>query len=460
MRNFLCCLIFVHLCLTKLRNAELQGIINRYTSPDETSKPVLPLSLHFCGNPDLRDSGTAALAAAIRTVLTDERYSSSDVILDTLDLSACDVGDAGAEALAMALESSPGMCIRHLDLSNNKISDVGAAAIAHALLSSGAAGVALESLDLSGNKDIRDQSASAIAGAVGKGLISCISLRSCHILADGAAAFGKALNDISMSKSAPASLHIDLSGNPLGVLRGKTSKGSKYSASAIKSKATATTSAYVNMIRKGIKSGLKEYGVGVPGSTAESDDDEEARDGIGDEFGGDGDLDPKKARCGIKAFANAILDDEDNNSESVYPSRSVPFHCKLGLRRCFLDHSAADSLAAVLVHSQEEMGIKLAIDIALNPVLEEDMTAAIQGDESQDMVLRDMSERYHDALEALRASRERAAEAAKAAAARMEAQADYEAQWDAPDLGDESWDEEEEEWDSDADYEQDGEYDY
>ena len=439
--------------------AQLQGIINRYTSPDEKSRPIIPLSLHFCGNPDLGDSGAAALAAAIRTVITDETYS-NDVILDTLDLSACDVGDAGAEALALALESSPSMCIRHLDLSNNKISDTGAAAIAHALLSSGADGVALESLDLSGNKDIRDQSASAIAGAVGKGLISCITLRSCHILADGAAAFGKAIKDLALSEAAPTSLHIDLSGNPLGVLRGKTSKGSKYSASAIKSKATATTSAYMNMIRKGIKSGLKEYGVGVPGGTAESDDDEEARDAVGDEFGGDGDLDPKKARCGVKAFANAILDDEDNDSESVYPSRSVPFHCQLGLRRCFLDHSAADSLAAVLVHSQEEMGVKLAIDIALNPVLEEDMTAAIQGDESQEMVLRDMSERYHHALEALRESRERAAEAAKAAAARIEAQAEYEAQWDAPDLGDELWDEEEDEWDSDADYEQDGNYDY
>lgn len=446
------------LWLTRIAPAELQGIINRYTSPAEKLKPVTPLSLHFCGNPDLGDSGTAALAAAIRTVITDEN-TSSDVILDTLDLSACEVGDAGAEALAIALESTPGMCIRHLDLSNNKISDVGAAAIAHALLSSGADGVVLESLDLSGNKDIRDQSAIVLAAAIGKGLLSCITLRSCHVLADGAAAFGKALNDLAMSKSNPPSLHIDLSGNPLGVLRGKTSKDGKYSASAIKSKATATTSAYMNMIRKGIKSGLKK-GVGLPGSTGESDDDEEARDGIGDEFGAEGDLDPKNARCGIKAFANAILDDDSIDSENAYPTRSVPFHCKLGLRRCFLDHSAADSLAAVLVHSQEEMGIKLAIDIGLNPVLEEDMTDAIQGDESQDILLRDMSERYHEALEALRAARERAAEAASAAAARIEAQAEYEAQWDAPDLGDELWDEEEEEWDSDADYEQDGEYDY
>ena len=395
----------------------------------------------------------------------DENSSSSggggDIILDTLDLSACDVGDAGAEALAIALESSPGMCIRHLDLSNNKISDVGASAIAQALLSCGADGVTLESLDLSGNKDIRDQSAIALAEAVGNGFLSCIRLRSCHILADGAAAFGKALNHLAMSKTtSPQNLHIDLSGNPLGILRGKTSKGGKYSASAIKSKATATTSAYMNMIRKGIKSGLKEYGVGIPGSTGESDDEEEARDTIGDEFSADGELDPKNARCGIKAFANAILDDENIDGDNNYPTRSEPFHCRLGLRRCFLDHSAADALAAVLVHSQEEMGIKLAIDIALNPVLEEYMTDAIQGDESQDIVLRDMSERYHDALDALRAARERAAEAASAAAARIEAEAEYEAQWDAPDLGDEVWDEEEEGWDSDADYEQDGEYDY
>ena len=160
-------------------------------------------------------------------------------------------------------------------------------------------------------------------------------------------------------------------------------------------------------------------------------------------------------------FLNAILDVEDNDETASYPSRSAPFHCILGLRRCFLDHSAADALAAVLVHSQEEMGINLAIDVAMNPVLEEDMTDAIQGDETQDMVLRDMSDRYHDALEALRAARERAADAARAAAVRIEAEAELEAQWDAPEgFGDENWEEEEDEWDSDGDYEQVGEYDY
>lgn len=439
-----------------------KGIINRYSSPDEKTKPAIPLSLHFCGNPDLGDSGTAALAAAIRTVVADAK-NNNDVILDTLDLSACEVGDAGAEALAMALESCPCLCIRHLDLSNNKISDIGATAIAHALLASGSTGPALESLDLSGNTEIRDQSASALADAVGKGLISCITLRSCHILADGAAAFGKAIHNLAMNSNPnPASLHIDLSGNPFGILRGKTKKGNKYSASAIKSKATATTSAYMSIIRKGIKSGLKDYGVDIPGSTVDSDDDEEARDGMGGELTGEGDPDPGKGRCGIKAFANAILDADDNSEDSEsYPSRSTPFQCTLGLRRCFLDHSAADALAAVLVHSQDDMGINLNIDIDLNPVLEEDMTDAIQGNEAQDMLLRDMSDRYHDALDALRAARERAVEAARTAAARIEADAELEAQWDAPQgLGDERWDEDDD-WDSDADYEQeDAEYDY
>lgn len=428
-----------------------------------------PLSLHLSGNPDLGNSGTAALAAAIRTVNTKDAGGvdtkndiddESGIIFDSLDLSACNVGDVGAEALALALESRRGMCIRHLDLSHNQISDVGAAAIGRALESSGAV---LESLDLSGNKGISDQSAMVVASAFKKGMVTSIRMRSCHICADGAEAFGKAIRILAMKSDPSSSLLIDLSGNPLGVLRGKTSKDSKYSASAIKSKATATTSAYVNIIRKGIKSGLKEYGVDAFGSTAESDDDEEARNGIGSDLMGDGNSDPSKARCGIKAFANAFLDSENKGDEEITnPVRSDTFKCQLCLRHCFLDHSAADALAAVLVYARDDMGIDLAIDIGLNPVLEDDMRDALQGDDSREMVLRDMSDRYHDALETLRESRERAADAALAAARRIEKEAELEAQWDAPEgFGDDTWNQDDDDWDSDDDYElENAEYDY
>ena len=383
--------------------------------------------------------------------------SNGTIVLDTLDLSACDISDAGAEALAVALESSPRMCIRHLDLSNNKLSDVGAAAIAHALLSSEGAGMdapLLESLDLSGNKDVKDEAAAVLAEAVGKGLVSCIRIRSCHILADGAAAFGKAVAKLATRDGGrAASIEIDLSGNPLGVLRGKTKSGGKYSASAIKSKATATTAAYVSMLQKGIKRGLKEYGVDVMGGSGESDDEEEARSGMGDDLMGDHDLDPSKARCGIKAFSNPILD-EAGTKGTTRPA----FKCKIGLRRCFLDHGAADALAAVVVHSKDDLKIDVSFDLALNPVLEEDMVEAIEGSEMQDDLLRDMSDRYQDMLESLREARERAAEAARAAAARMQAERELEAQWDPPPGYSDGWGHEadegyDDEWDSDADYE-------
>jgi Leucine Rich repeat len=442
----------------------VQGIINRHAK-DKRSQGTTPLSLHLCGNPDLGDSGAAAIAAAIRTVVGD---GIQNVVLDTLDLSACDIGDVGAEAIALALESCPGMCIRHLDLSNNKLSDVGAAAIGHALLSSGAAGPAIETLDLSGNTEIKDKSAVVLAEAVEKGLVSSIRLRSCHILADGAAAFGKALAGLSRRGATTSSkLEIDLSGNPLGILRGKTKKGGKYSASAIKSKATATTAAYLSMIRKGIAGGLKEYGVELGGNSGESDDDEENRNGITGEFTSDGGIDPGKARCGIKAFANAVLDSDasERTKGQSASSSQPPLRCELGLRRCFLDHGAADSLAAVLCHSKDELGINLSIDVGLNPVLEEEMTAAIQGDENHEDGLKEMSERYMDALEVLRESRERAMVAAKTAAARIQAEKDRESQWDAPQtFSDDPWEqdgwaeaEQQDEWDSDADYEQDNE---
>lgn len=417
----------------------------------------------MCGNPDLGDSGAAAIAAAIRTVETDDKNDGTGVILDTLDLSACNVGDAGAHSLALALESCPGMCIRHLNLSNNKITDVGATALGHALVSSGAdenQKPTLESLDLSGNKDVRDQGAKAVAEALAKGYLTSIAMKSCHILAGGAAAFGRAFRTVATHESILYTLQIDLSGNPLGVLRGKTDKGSKYSASALKSKASATTAAYMNMIRKGVKSGLKGYGVEIMGSTAESDDEEEAREGFGGDLVNEGDVDPKIARCGIKAFANAILDgmesDKEEKKDPAYPKRSSPMKFKVGMRRCFLDHSAADALAAVMVHAMDEMEIDLALDIGLNPVLEEEMTEALEGNKLQGMVLRDMAERHIDALEKLRDARERAAEAAEVTLARVKAEKESEAQWDAPEFGTD--DDDDDEWDSDADYEQEDEY--
>ena len=129
----------------------------------------------------------AALSAAIRIVAQEK----DAIIFDVLDLSGCGIGDAGADALAIAIESRPG-CIKHLDLSNNHISDEGAAAIGRALCSE-TKRRGIDTVDLSHNKDLGDSGASALAQAIEHGMIRDLSIRSCHIQADGASAFAKAL---------------------------------------------------------------------------------------------------------------------------------------------------------------------------------------------------------------------------------------------------------------------------
>lgn len=67
-----------------------------------------PLSLYLYGNKDIGDAGIAALAGAIRAAT----FKSESVVFENLDLSGCSIGDVGADALALALESHPG-CIKH-----------------------------------------------------------------------------------------------------------------------------------------------------------------------------------------------------------------------------------------------------------------------------------------------------------------------------------------------------------
>jgi hypothetical protein len=424
-----------------------KAVINRCKSNGSGNKNVPP-SLFLSGNPATGDAGAAALAAAIRTVASSEKRNGC-VIFESLDLSACGIGDAGAEALALAIEDSSDCCIRHLNLSNNRITDQGAGALGRALTSGVqvGGGPRLYHLDLSNNKDIGDRGVAAIANAVEKGKLPSVSLRSCHIHADGATFFGKALRSLSLNKkSVDHRVNIDLSGNPLGVLRGKSkTDGGKYSASRLKSKATATAASYMNLFKKSVSPLLS-------GQSAESDDEEEKQAG-GSGDPGDDDLDPSLARCGAKALANGFLEEEgtegrEKDTEESASRQSDHFH--IALRRCFFDHGAADALAAILVASKEDLGIDLTIDVDLNPVLEEEMLSALHGDTGHEDLLREMAERHMDAVEALRESRARAAAASKAAAARMKAESRYEAAWDAP--GDFE-DEQDEEWDSDAGYE-------
>lgn len=386
------------------------------------------------------------------------------MIFDCLDLSACGVGDAGVEALSIAFEKNP-CCVRHLILSDNQISDEGADALGRAL-SADVKRRGLDTLDLSHNKDIGDSGASAIALALEKRMISNIIIRSCQIHADGASSFGKALKSL-VSGPTPHSLNIDLSGNPLGILRKKAKSGG-YSATAIKSKASATTAAYMSLINKTVKKGLKDIGVAGP-STVESDDEEE---GDLDEEQGKNNEESKK-KCGLIALANAFLD-TDNDDESagdVAHSNPVSAGAKspsilLGLRRCSLDTLAAEALAAVIQKARESFSIDLAIDATMNYVLEDEMVEALRGNSDRQNYLHEMAERHLEAMEFLRIAKQRAAVAAQAAAARAKHEARLENAWGASvEMGEEEedWEEDldddgfDEERDSDQDYEEEDE---
>lgn len=402
-------------------------------------------------NENIGDAGAAALAAAIRSVAS---KNDGAMVFDVLDLSGCGIGDTGAEALAIALENHP-LCVRHLDLSSNKISDEGAAALGRAL-SSGKPG-RLETLDLSNNKDIGDYGALALAATLENGTVQNIVLRSCHVRADGVSSIAKALKALADSTmERPKALSIDLSGNPLGILR-KKAKSNGYSATALKSKATATTAAYMNLIGKTVQRGLKEIGLAESQDTLESDDEEEARMN-GEEKGSAG-QDQAETKCGALAFADAFIDDENNDAdedisnEAGLESSEHKYSCRveLGLRHCAFDTRAAEALAAVVHEAKCKMGLNIHVDVKMNDVLEEEMVAALRGDEEFHSNLVEMAEQYMEAMEALRMARKRALEAARAAAARMRAEAEMEVAWGTP-VDMDNDDDYDEEWDSDAGY--------
>jgi Leucine Rich repeat len=470
--------------------------------------PPPPLSLSLCGNPSIGDAGAAALAAAIRTaatsILPDDNVHEHDDgtnVFDELILSGCDIGDAGAEALALALEDAPAgcCCVKHLDLSNNRITNKGAMAIGRALtvLQSRGINPKVVSLDLSNNKEITDRGVSALATALGTGHLHSLSLRSCHVYADGAALFGKALLSLmSLSLDCAVSQNdkkddegiivvaLDLSGNPVGILRGKKGRsdskmgsgGSMYSASRIKSKATATAASYMSLLRKGLKDVGVDALLGGSSSTLESDDEADDDDSK-DPDGGvsskeDNNDDPTKSPCGAKALVDSFLgqvNDSDNEKKKVADDKGKgrqDMCFRLGLRHCFLDHDAADALAALVVHARDTYGIEdLSLDVSMNNVLEDEMVAALQNDEKSkyDSLLTEMAERHVDIRDALLEAQQRAAEARAAVARARELEIERQREVSKRKaffaFGDED-DGDDAIHDSDADYENDGEEDY
>eukprot|EP00984_Skeletonema_dohrnii_P022128 scaffold11242_cov80-Skeletonema_dohrnii-CCMP3373.AAC.1 len=177
-----------------------------------------PSILRIGGNPAIGDAGAVALAAAFRMSASDDNNGGDSVIMEELDLSSCNIGDVGAEAIALALACNPSS-LKRLDLSNNKITDVGAIALGRALIESRerTSGFALDQIILDNNALIGDDGAAALAKAVSAGAVRSVHLRSCSIRAEGAAEFGKALIEIvKHSKTRQfqsAQIEIDMSGN-------------------------------------------------------------------------------------------------------------------------------------------------------------------------------------------------------------------------------------------------------
>lgn len=455
-----------------------KGIVERY----KTTKEVTPLSLNLACNQGIGDVGVAALAAAIRTVAAppekepkkkrrkkrkaskqqpseeesvEEENNSKEVesppeepitILERLDLSGCGIGDAGAEALAIALKNNP-LCVKHLDLSNNQITDRGAAALAQALGAPDKEKTAgfVETLDLSHNPKLGDAGAKSLAQAFQRDGISRLNLRSCNVRADGAACFGSALKVLGMRTDvATFPRWIDLSGNPLGILSKTKKSSNKYSATALRSKATDTANAYMNIIGKSFQKGLNSINGGI--DTLESDDEEEAELEAEEE-------DESRKKCGALSLADAFIRDGNEEKKTLedHPSISV----ELGFRHCAFDTRAAEALAAVLYEAKEEYpSMKLSMDMTMNHVLEDDIIAALHGED--DDQLADMAEVYLDALEVMREARQRALEASRMAASRAKAQAERESAWAAPPPSySDDWEDDEDDWDYERNIEED-----
>ena len=159
------------------------------------------------------------------------------------------------------------------------------------------------------------------------GNVQNLTLRSCSIHADGAASFGAAIRVVASSRindttpsgdqetTTPNVISIDLSGNPLGLLRKKPKSKNKFSTKDLTSKATATTTAYMNLIGKTVQKGLKDLGLdttdGSP-DTLESDDEEETKMGSS----GIQDDDESKMKCGALSFAESFIVEDENEERN------------------------------------------------------------------------------------------------------------------------------------------------
>ncbi|KAL7454087.1 hypothetical protein ACHAWC_005721, partial [Mediolabrus comicus] len=408
-----------------------RGILNAYErnrilSEDKTRCLYRPSVLRIGGNPAIGDAGAVAIAAAFRMATSDDNTDGSALIMEELDLSSCNIGDVGAEAIALALACNPSS-LKKLDLSNNKITDVGVIALARALLESRerTSGVALEQIILDNNVGIGDDGAAALAKAVSAGVVSSVHIRSCSICAEGAAAFGKAVKEmakqIGTQQFCSTQVDIDMSGNHFGISKPKKKKGSVYSASFLRDKASSN----IKFIGRSLQSRLKGSGFGLGLTTAESDDDEEDFGNIVGEDLSDDEEDVEEidsdrinviARCGARSFSGEILDPSCDDATQV--NDSMMLQISIGMRQCFLDNGAIDSLAAAIL-SMRKVGAFMSVDVNMNSDVDDLTRAALRGDNKEEVLLSSCSERYMNEVKRVLDAEERRQAAAEVAAARM-----------------------------------------
>lgn len=407
-----------------------RGILNAYERNRTQSDNSVclyrprPSVLRIGGNPAIGDAGVVALAAAFRMATSDDNTGGDGTIIEELDLSSCNVGDVGAEAIALALACNPSS-MKRLDLSNNKITDVGAIALGRSLIESRGrtSGFVLEQIVLDNNAGISDDGAAALAKAVSSGAVRSIHLRSCSIRAEGCAEFGKALIEIVKqfkTRQRSTQIGIDISGNPFGISKPKKKKGAAYSASLLRDKASSN----IKFIGKSLQSRLKGAGFGMGLTTAESDDDEEEMGNVMGEILSDdedveefdSDMLKEIARCGARSFSGEIL--KHSGVGAFRTNEDARLHISIGMRQCFLDNGAIDALAAAIV-CLRKADTTMSIDVAINAGIGDATIAALKGDENEEILLSTSAERHTKEMKRILEAKERREAAAEVAAARV-----------------------------------------
>lgn len=341
--------------------------------------------LRIGGNTAIGDAGTVALAAALRMAMGSE--SGSKVVLEELDLSSCSVGDAGAEALALAISSNPD-CLRRLNLSNNKITNAGARAISMALMDARLrSGVAFEEIILDGNIGISDDGAAALAEALGKGAVKSLSLRSCSFQAQGAAIFGRSLVSL-INRDNSGHFSLDLSGNHFGNRKIAKKKGT---ATRIRDSASAN----MKFIGKTLKGAAKRFGSEAMRITADSDDDEEVMGGLVEEDDDYEIVEEKVLECGSHAFASELI---SNIQPTQKKDTDYALTISVGMRQCLLESDASDALSASIVATKN---CELSFDVSMNGV--DDATVKeLLHPKRDSTALASMAERHMDYMDTMR----------------------------------------------------------